>query len=404
MQFLNPLMLWGILAVGIPIALHFWHQKKGQLLNWAATQWLTEKDLQPSKGIRLDNILLLIIRCLLIMILAFLLAKPVFHWSKSDSDYTKIHLVQSNTLLINNYKFELEEALKKGEKIYQISNDAESMETISTPSTTAPLHPLTLQTCLNKVYELNRDKGNLKFELYVVNNQALSQVSAIFVPSVFTIHSIIDTLQIPPKPYLEFLDKRKLFLNESGQLTAAAALPLNEKFETQPAHSGSIHVLIDTENKPEKQLLNAALKALTDVYKIDFSIDEAINVEKHYDWVFSDRRLPDEPKAFSAKTLFISSDGNDISPNEELQTARISNEMLTNGQLAEWLGELLVRHFQLNPYLKPLSNQQLNALFKTLDAKLAINKTEESTTAKWIFLVFILLLGIERWLAIRKNA
>lgn len=404
MQFLNPLMLWGALAVGIPIALHFWHQKKGKLVHWAATQWLTEKDLQPAKGIRLDNILLLIIRCLLIVLLAILLAKPIFHWPKSDSDFQKIHLVQAHAFLINNYKFELEEALKKGERVYRISNDAEALETISMPSTAAPLHPLTLQTCLNKVYELNRNKGNLKFELYVVNSQALSQVSNIFVPSAFTLHSIIDTLPKTPKPYLEFSDKRKLFVNESNQLAVAAALPLNEKFEIQPVHNGSIHVLIDTENKSEKQFLNAALKALTDVYRIDFSIDEAINTEKHYDWVFSDHRLSADPKAFSAKTLFVALNEKDISPDEEHQTARISNEMLTNGQLAEWLGELLVRHFQLNPSSKPLSNQQLNALFKTLDAKLAINKMEEATPSKWIFLVFILLLGIERWLAIQKNA
>lgn len=406
MQFLNPLMLWGALAVGIPIALHFWHQKKGKLVHWAATQWLAEKDLQPAKGIRLDNVLLLIIRCLLIVLLAFLLAKPIVHWPKSNAEYQKIHLVQANPLLINNYKFELEEALKKGENIYQIGNEAEPMETISTPPISVALPPLTLQTCLNKVYERNRGQGNLKFELYLINSQGLGQVSSIVVPTPFALHSFIDTTQKPLKPYLEFSDKRKVYVNAADQLTSAESLPSGQKFETQPVHSGAIQVLIDTKNKTEKQLLNAGLKALTDVYNIDFSIDEALNTEKHCDWVFSGRRLPDVPKAFSSKTLFIALNNNEIAPNAEWQTLRLDDEVRTNGQLPEWLGQQLVSQFQLNPSQKPLSNQQLMALFQPREAAeySGVSAAEQAQMSKVLFLVFILLLGIERWLAIQKNA
>ncbi|AXE17067.1 hypothetical protein DR864_04610 [Runella rosea] len=406
MEFLNPLMLWGSLAVGIPIALHFWHQKKGQLLNWAATQWLTEKDLQPSRGIRLDNILLLIIRCLLVLMLAFLLAKPILHWATGTQNPQKIHLVQLNPLVVDNYKFELEEALKKGEKIYKIGATLESLNDMASLTYSGSIHPLELQTSINKVHELNREVQTKQFEIYLVNSQVLSQVPSIYVPGTFTLHSVVDTLLNTTKPYLEFAGKHKLFINQANQLTVAAVLPPNEKFEAQPLSNNLVNVLVALQNKTEKQAIQAALKALTDVYQIAFSIDEKLKLQKQYDWVFTDSKLPPDAKVFSTKTRFIFSSENHIPINGEWKTAQFSEEMLTNGRLPEWLGEVLVSHFQLNPSSKSLSNQQIKALFKTLDTKsqLAVNQAEGVQFSKWIFLFFIIMLGIERWLAIRKNA
>jgi len=406
MEFLNPLMLWGSLAVGIPIVLHFWHQKKGQLLNWAATQWLTEKDLQPARGVRLDNVLLLIIRCLLVVLLAFLFARPILHWVASTQNPQKIHLVQSNLLVVDNYKFELEEALKKGEKIYKIGATLESLNDMTSLTYAEPMHPLELQTSINKANELNPEVQAKQFEIYLVNSQGLSQVPSIFVPGTFALHSVVDTLSPIPKPYWEFSGKHKLFVNQANQLTVAAELPPNEKFEAQLLPNNAVNVLVVLESKAEKQAVRAALKALTDVYQIVFSIDEKLKRQKQYDWVFTDTKLPPDGQVFSTKTRFIFLSENHIPINGNWQTAQYSNEMLTNGRLPEWLGEVLVSHFQLNPSAKSLSNQQMNALFKTLDAKsqYAVNQTEVGRFSKWIFLFFIILLGLERWLAIQKNA
>jgi hypothetical protein len=406
MDFLNPFMLWGSLAVGIPIALHFWHQKKGQLLNWAATQWLTEKDLQPSRGLRLDNVLLLIIRCLLVVLLALLLAKPILHWSTSTQNPQKIHLVQLNPLVVDNYKFELEEALKKGEKIYKMGAELESLNNMTSLTYSGLIHPFELQTSINKAHELNREVRTKQFEIYLVNSQGLSQVPNIFVPGTFALHSVVDTLSKTPKPYLEFSEKHKLFVNQANQLTVAAVLPPNEKFESQPLPNNVVNVLVALESKAEKQAIGAALKALMEVYQIAFSIDEKLNSQKQYDWVFTDNKLPPDAKVFSTQTRFIFSDEKHIPINGEWKTAQFSGEMLTNGRLPEWLGEVLVSHFQLNPSSKSLSNQQLNALFKTLDTKnqYAVNQAEGVRFSKWIFLFFIIMLGIERCLAIQKNA
>ncbi|MFN8345340.1 MAG: BatA domain-containing protein [Spirosomataceae bacterium] len=405
MEFLNPLMGWGALAVAVPIALHLWHRKKGKLLPWAATQWLSEKDLQPAKGIRLDNVLLLIIRCIVLVSLVFLLAKPILRQDSGSADERKIHLVQANSSVVNNYKFEIEEALKKGESIYWIGTDLQPVEETSMMPTASPLHPLNLQTCINKAAELNRYSGKAKFELYLLNDPMLSQLSEIFVPGKAGIHSVADTTHKPIKPYLELSDKQKVFVNHAGQLTTAPMLPVNEKFENQPRHIGAINVLLKNSNSFEKQAIEAALKALTEVYRLDFSVDEQSDVPKKYDWVFADTPPVGNEKTFTEKTLVFVSENKIPFPEQgKFENRRYySAETVRNGQLPEWLGERLIQQYELQPKQTPLSQQQLSALFKTEETRHHESK-DEGWFSKAVLLGVILLLGIERWLAITKNA
>jgi hypothetical protein len=395
MQFLNPLMLWGALAVGIPIALHFWHQKKGQLLNWAATQWLTEKDLQQSKGIRLDNIILLIIRCLLLFLLVFLLSKPIINGIMGSDAYQKIHLVQANSLVVSNYRFELEEALNKGEKAYWIDDKITPVEDLTKLPFVPPLGRSAeagrgLQTCINKVYELNHPFGKAQYELYLVNNQSLSQVSTIIVPSKFSLHSVIDSTQKTVRPYLELSDKRKLFVNAANQLTVAPTSPPNEKFEAQPEHRGAINVLLENADKAEKQTITAALKALNEIYQLEFSIDDKLASGKKYNWIFTNEETPFDAKAFSEKIKTI--------------PFSLIKGKVSNGQLPEYLGELVVQQFELNPKQTPLSQQQLQSLFKTESAQKQTNTENEAWFSKLLVLIFVITLVLERWLDIQKNA
>lgn len=362
-------MLWSALAVAIPIMLHFWHQKKGKLLNWAATSWLIEKNLQQSRGIRLENILLLLLRCLLLIILSFFFSKPIFNWLNNNGLAKKVHLVQANCLLVNNYKFELEQAKKRGEKIYWINSKTEQLDDISKMPLSQEFNALMLQSSINKVFQKNPKEH---FELYFINKQSLSEVPNIFVPNKFSLHTIIDSLNFPAKPYLEFSDKRKLFINASNQLSSAFAFDVNDKFEQKPIHSGAINILVENPNKTKKQAIEAALKALMQVYQIEMAIDFEKNSAKKYDFIFNENFAEE-----------------------------VSN-LVFSGQLPEYLGEILIKHYQLKTVQKPLSQQQLNSLFKISQNHSKIS--EESVFSKAILLLFIIILGTERWVALKKNA
>ncbi len=397
MQFVEPYLLWGALTVAIPVAIHFWHQKQGKLLPWAATQWLIEKQQQQSRGLRLDNILLLIIRCLLLVLLAILLAQPILNWFTKPPTIQKVHLVEPNTAVSNNFKFELTDALKKGERVIWATDKAEPItEQLSLPQTPTPFNSRGLQTAINKL-----DAKNTQLHLYFINNQSLANTSTIIVPAQFLLHSLIDS--VPQlRPYLVVKNDRKLFINRTGKLVSVPVLDPTLKFSSAPAHSGPMPVLLQYKNGREQQTVKAALEALTDVYALDLAIDEKPAQNRTYSLVLTDQ----PPAKPSAQTLYIVSGieqsvspANVIFTNESLTPQ--TSELVSTGQLPEWLGAQLLRHYGLAINNLPLSQQDIKTLF------IASTKptTEQHAGVQNAFLLFfVVLLLFERWLALTKNA
>ncbi len=77
MNFLAPWMFWGSLAAGIPIALHFFFRSRYRTVPWAAMKFLLTSIEQTSRRLRFQELLLLILRCLVLAMLAFAFARPI---------------------------------------------------------------------------------------------------------------------------------------------------------------------------------------------------------------------------------------------------------------------------------------------------------------------------------------
>lgn len=397
MQFVEPFLLWGALAVAIPVAIHFWHQKQGKPLPWAATQWLTESQQQQSRGIRLDNIPLLIIRCLLLILLAFLLAQPILNWFNKPPVIQKVHLVQPSAAVADNFRFELTEARKKGERIVWANEQLESINDQLTPSQNPlEVNPLRLQTAINRL-----DATNTDLNLYVTANQELASVPVITVPARFQLHTMADSAS-QPRLYLSGKDGKKLFINRAGKLTSSPTLDPAIRFRSTPVHSGSIPTLLTYRNAQERQTVRAALSALTDVYSLDLSIDERPVADRQYNWILTDQ-MPAKP---SSQALYVVSGveqptrlDNVIFTNETLTPQ--TSELVETGQLPEWLGEQFLKHYGLNTNQNSMSQQDLKALFVT-SAKPAAR--QQAGLQNVLLLGFVVLLGLERWLALTRNA
>lgn len=400
MEFINPLMLWEALAISIPIIIHFWHQKKGKVIEWAATQWLVEKNLQQSRGIRLDNILLLILRCLLLLTLCFFLSKPILKWLNNDKTAKKIHLIQPNILVTENYKFEIEEALKKEEKCYWIHSKTQSIQDQNQLPNQEIFDATLLQNSINNIIQ-NID--NEKLELYFINNQKLNHFPHIFVPTAFHTHTVADSSSSQNKGFIIFSGNKNLFVNKKNEVVNQTISNKNSKAK----HEGAIKVLIQNNDATETQSIKAALKALNEIYQFEFQIDEKMIANKMYNVVFDNEIISESRNSnilyiFSNTAQFKSQDLGEKNviflPNRlKPQTS----ELVYNGNLPEFLGEQLISHFGLQNSNQPLSKKQIYALFKVQEyPKQAVN----AWFSKGILLLFILLLSIERWLSINKNA
>lgn len=96
MVFLNPLFLWTLLGLSIPIAIHFWSKKKVRTIKIGSTQLLRELHPKQTRSIRLNHWFLLLLRMIIITLIALILAVPSIGFLKTERSIT--YLVEPSLL------------------------------------------------------------------------------------------------------------------------------------------------------------------------------------------------------------------------------------------------------------------------------------------------------------------
>ena len=82
--FLNPWMLLGGLAIASPILIHLLNKRRFKIVEWAAMDFLFEADKKNRRRVELENLILLVMRCLAMLLVALILARPFLPSSMSS--------------------------------------------------------------------------------------------------------------------------------------------------------------------------------------------------------------------------------------------------------------------------------------------------------------------------------
>ena len=78
MQFTNPIWLWGFLGLVVPVAIHLLSRREGRTIKFGSIRHLEDSATTQFKHVRLNQYLLLAIRCLVIALLTLTMAGPHF--------------------------------------------------------------------------------------------------------------------------------------------------------------------------------------------------------------------------------------------------------------------------------------------------------------------------------------
>src|SRR4026209_1348869 len=84
MSFLNPIMLAGLAAISVPIIIHLLNRRKFHKVVWAAMRFLQTSVEQNQRRMRVEDMILLALRCLLVALLALALARPAILSKATD--------------------------------------------------------------------------------------------------------------------------------------------------------------------------------------------------------------------------------------------------------------------------------------------------------------------------------
>lgn len=87
MQFINPIWLWALSGLVIPVGIHLLSRKEGKVIYIGSLRHLDESSTKQFKAIRLNEVRLLIIRCILIILTVLLLAG--LQWKHATTEEQK---------------------------------------------------------------------------------------------------------------------------------------------------------------------------------------------------------------------------------------------------------------------------------------------------------------------------
>jgi hypothetical protein len=108
MTFLNLAALGGLAAISIPIIIHLLNQFQVKEVTWAAMRFLQESIEKNQRRLQLEDLLLLILRCLLVALLIFALARPTW---QSGTQHGSAHQVSAVIIIDDSYSMGLTNGL-----------------------------------------------------------------------------------------------------------------------------------------------------------------------------------------------------------------------------------------------------------------------------------------------------
>ena len=76
--FLNPGFLWAASLLAVPLIIHLLNRRRVRVVTWAAMDFLLSAFQKRKRRMRLENLLLLLLRCAIPVLLALVMARPFF--------------------------------------------------------------------------------------------------------------------------------------------------------------------------------------------------------------------------------------------------------------------------------------------------------------------------------------
>ena len=125
MILLNPIWLYALAALSIPVAIHLWNIRPGKTLKVGSIALIHTSAQKSSRSFKLHDVLLLLLRCLLLALVAFVLAMPVWQKYISSSSIKGWVLIPKENLVESYQKFKprIDSLTKAGYEFHYFDRD-----------------------------------------------------------------------------------------------------------------------------------------------------------------------------------------------------------------------------------------------------------------------------------------
>ncbi len=404
MQIAQPLFLWALAGLAIPISIHLLSRKEGSVIKMGSLRHLRETSTQQFKGIKLNELLLLALRCLLIVLLVGLISGVNLKdtsprkWVVVEPELAQHPTVQSfaDSLVSQGYEWHW---LAPGFPVRTESGEqpSENYWTL--------LHELRKTNLSSAVVFSNSHASNFQG----LRASADSTITWITIPSEQN-QFIAHTIQKGPQ---DFLVRQGYSAATGTRFKSSSTNTLPDSIEATPLRTINVLLVHDESHTVDKQILKAALLAIPKIIPVNFEIEETLisgKTETTAKWMIwlsekeptlaADKMMVMRPAVY--EKLFSQQKNNQWHINQ-----RLSVEVAQREHLSIQLAELMLQDSALTSRIKEHDRRAIsvsilaggtNHSTSTLKASVA-----DPTPNTFLVVLFLLLLLVERIIAYKRN-
>lgn len=400
-QFAQPAFLWALAALALPIGIHLLSRKEGKVIRIGSLRHLHETSTQQFRGIRLNEILLLALRCLLLTL--FVLMLSGLHWRNERAQ--RWVLVEEGLDERPDIKTKIDSLVSQGFEAHQWGKGFPAVE--------------------NKKAHAPADQWQLIHELSVKKLEKAIIFSHARVNDFTGMRAAVPefvTWVTVPQNADEFIayairkgestQLRQGYSNESKMYFVTrdeSSLP--DSVQIESPETISIVIAADRGYGRDQRVVNAALDAISNLLPVHLEITaqapETLNSPKG-NWLIwlSEKETPVVDMSViklneSSSEELIEQSG----PAQWTINRRLTVDVALKENLTVQLAELIVPR---QKYSEPLATHDRRVMPDSLilagmTSGMSGAEAEEIPPATWLVILFLITLIIERMIAYQRN-
>jgi hypothetical protein len=409
MLFSNPIWLWALTGLSIPIGIHLLSRKEGKVIRIGSIRHLQETNTQQFKGIRLNEILLLILRCSLIILFVLLVSGLSFHTETTGE--MKWVLIERGLENNPEIKRQLDNFTQQG---YEARWLADGFPLIKDSSSVSPA--VQYWKLINQLN--SKDLGETiiisknKIENFKGKRTSLpANIRWISVPSESMDYSL------RAAEYNDSIAIRTCHASVEKTHFTTQVVPTstwNEAIKPSPIDTIQINISADNAYKYDKKILVAALQAIDQSFPVEIKLTylpmekvNSINTENWCIWLSS------KPynNSVSSNIIYLNPDlNNNIlirkSVNRWVLTKRLNEEIALTQNLTLQLATIILPSEKLWDTSSQKDNRMLPdsvAWNKNITDEEKLATLPIQSASSYLIALLLLILLLERVIAYQRN-
>ena len=430
MVFLNPLFLWALLGISIPIAIHFWSKKKVRTIKIGSTQFLKELNPKQTSSIRLNQWFLLLLRVMILGLITLILAMPRLELLKTERSIT--YLVEPSLLTLEKVQTLLDTVADDQIRLLQSDFPLTDESEENSQSTLAPNY-----------WQLTQEMKNLQADSIIIVSKGLVQGFKGRRPSVnLPLHwLVIDSATSTLTPVRVIQDKEQFIItslksdqsilqyktekstlndniiNVDNKLDSVELKYNNEtiKLSLTQQKTSRILILSEPQFEAEEIYISAAFNALSKYLDQDIQVSNARDLEEidmsSFDvlvWLKQEAMIPFNGKKlqWQADELAINLIEAGSKPGHFFLTHHLDAENSVDMNLPVQLSSLLDFSHQSKENLEFLDmrTMDLQEIQVNMNSPKTIEKPKQlKDISVWLWTVLLLIIPVERILSKYKK-